>query len=299
MPARQPSRDPFAVLISAQEPGSELAGARLLPLDLIDANPRQARQVFDEAGLEALARDIAERGIIQPITVRPHPTLPGRYLIIAGERRTRAARLAALAEVPVIIRDDLTETQAIELSAQENLQREDLDLIDEAAQYQALMEAWGVRSAREVARRLHRDPNRVQRVLRLAQYPALCQQVQEGRLTFRQALKQIAQPASGEAADYDDDIEMRHGDADVGNYDDDVEVRHGDATSASRRMERAALDASSGPMPFRWRPWQQFTTVLEHTRPEDVPPQERATFRAQLDQIEERVRALRRALGEE
>lgn len=105
-----------------------LPQAQLLALDVLDANPRQPRRFFDSASLQQLAESLKERGILQPLMVRPLES--GRYEIVYGERRWRAARLAELSEVPVLIRD-LSPQEAEIISAVENLQREDLNRYDE------------------------------------------------------------------------------------------------------------------------------------------------------------------------
>ena len=106
------------------------AGVTTLPLREIEPDPDQPRKRFDEAALAELAASIQENGLLQPIAVRPKPLGAG-YLIIAGERRWRAARLAGLDEVPALVKD-VTDEQAAALALIENLQREDLDPIEVA-----------------------------------------------------------------------------------------------------------------------------------------------------------------------
>src|SRR5689334_6869651 len=142
MPAPKTARRLFASLDTT--PGSDLEGARRLPLDLIVANPHQPRQVFDAVSDAELAASIAQDGVIEPVIVRPHPTEAGRYLLVAGERRTRAARAAGLAEIPALIRDDLDDTTAYLLTVQENLQRASLDIEDEGRQFEALLGLTGL-----------------------------------------------------------------------------------------------------------------------------------------------------------
>jgi len=100
-----------------------------LPLREIEPDPGQPRKTFDDETLAELSASIAEHGLLQPIAVRPKPS--GGYLIVAGERRWRASRMAGLTEVPVIVKD-VTDEQAMELALVENLQREDLDPVEEA-----------------------------------------------------------------------------------------------------------------------------------------------------------------------
>ena len=113
---------------------------RLVPVEWINPGPWQPRRIFDRAGLEELAQSMAENGIVQPILVRPNPQKEGRYQLIAGERRWRAAQMARLHDIPTIIRD-LSDKQAAELSLIENIQRQDLSAIEEALGYRALIDA--------------------------------------------------------------------------------------------------------------------------------------------------------------
>ncbi len=161
-------RNAFLDPITPPEPGSELAEARLLPLDTLDTNPYQSRQVFHEATLAELAASIQAHGVLQPIVVR---AVGERFQIVAGERRSRAARLAGLLEIPALIRE-LTDAQAAYATAIENLQREDLDLEDEARQYQALLTLAGL-SQRALAAQLGVSHNYIAERVRLLDRPDL------------------------------------------------------------------------------------------------------------------------------
>ena len=112
-----------------------------LPLREIEPDPGQPRKTFDDETLAELSASIAEHGLLQPIAVRPRAS--GGYLIVAGERRWRASRMAGLTEVPVIVKD-VTDEQAMELALVENLQREDLDPVEEAAGIRELMDRCGL-----------------------------------------------------------------------------------------------------------------------------------------------------------
>ena len=114
------------------------SGAKVdtLPLREIEPDPEQPRKTFDEQALGELAASIAEHGLLQPIAVRPRPR--GGYSIVAGERRWRACRMAGLNDVPVVIKE-VSDEQAMELALVENLQREDLDPVEEAAGIRELM----------------------------------------------------------------------------------------------------------------------------------------------------------------
>ncbi len=142
----------------------EAAGeVRNLPLRKLEPNPLQPRREFDEEALQALADSIAAHGVIQPLTVRPAEN--GYYQIIAGERRWRAARKAGLTEVPVLVleADDKT---VMELALVENLQREDLNPMEEAAGYRTLMDEYGL-TQEEISGRVGRSRSAVANSLRL------------------------------------------------------------------------------------------------------------------------------------
>ena len=114
-----------------------------LPVDQIDANPFQPRSDFNPEELENLADSIRVQGVLQPIMVRSHPTTPDRYQIVAGERRFRAAMLAGLHEIPTILRD-MDDSDAAVVALVENLQRQDLNAIEEAEGYQRLLVDFGL-----------------------------------------------------------------------------------------------------------------------------------------------------------
>ncbi len=140
------------------------ASATLIPVESISRNPRQPRSALDEAEMEELADSVREHGILQPLIVaagRP----PGRYTLIAGERRLEAARRAGLADVPVILRE-ATDQQLLELALVENVQRADLSPLEAAEAYRQLTEDFGL-SHEEVARRVGKQRATVTNTLRL------------------------------------------------------------------------------------------------------------------------------------
>jgi len=126
------------------QPGAE-GGVSVLsvPMDQIDANPFQPRMDFDSAELENLAQSIRVQGVLQPILVRSHPTAEDRYQIVAGERRFRAAMLAGLNEIPAMLRE-MDDSDAAVVALVENLQRQDLNALEEAEGYQRLLEDFGL-----------------------------------------------------------------------------------------------------------------------------------------------------------
>ena len=150
----------------------EKSAYQLLPIYKVEPNPDQPRQDFDEEELQALADSITVHGIIQPLTVREMPN--GYYQIIAGERRWRAARMANLSDVPAVI-IDADDKKAMELALIENLQRQDLNPLEEALGYQTLMNEYGL-TQEEAAGRVGKSRPAVANALRLL---GLCPEVQE------------------------------------------------------------------------------------------------------------------------
>ena len=158
----------------------ENSAYQMLPIYKVEPNRSQPRQDFDEEELQALADSIQEHGIIQPLTVRQLDS--GYYQIIAGERRWRAARIANLAEVPVVV-IEADDRKAMELALIENLQRQDLNAVEEALGYQSLMEDYGL-TQDEAAKRVGKSRPAVANSLRLlALCPEVLEKLRKGELT--------------------------------------------------------------------------------------------------------------------
>ena len=163
---------------------SEHAAVETLPLREIEPDPDQPRKTFEQETLSELAASIAEHGLLQPIAVRPRPM--GGYSIVAGERRWRASRMAGLTEVPVVIKD-VSDEQAMELALVENLQRADLNPIEEASGYRDLIDAFGL-TQEEAARRVGKSRASVANMLRLLTLPQKVQDLCiDGSLTYGHA----------------------------------------------------------------------------------------------------------------
>ncbi len=159
---------------------TETTGSLSLPISQVESCSAQPRKYFDEAALAELAASIQEHGIIQPLTVRKLSS--GYYQIIAGERRWRAARLAGLSEVPVIV-IEADDRKAAELAMIENLQREDLNPMEEAAGFQSLIETYHM-TQEEAAARVGKSRSAVANALRLLGLtPAVRKLVEEGKLS--------------------------------------------------------------------------------------------------------------------
>ena len=170
----------LGALLSDYDDTPDNSPYQLLPIHKVEPNPNQPRQDFDEEELQALSESIAQHGIIQPLTVRE--TASGYYQIIAGERRWRAARMANLQEVPVVVME-ADDKKAMELALIENLQRQNLNPVEEALGYQTLMEEYGM-TQEEAAGRVGKSRPTVTNALRLLNLcPAVLEKVRAGELT--------------------------------------------------------------------------------------------------------------------
>jgi len=157
-----------------------------LPIEKIKANPEQPRRFFSEDALQELANSIREKGVIQPLIVRPHPRENGIYEIVAGERRWRASQLAQLHDVPVVIRD-MNDTEVLEIAIIENIQRSDLNAIEEAKGYKQLMERFG-HTQEKLAAALSKSRSHIANLMRLLQLPQDVQDLlHDGKLTIGHA----------------------------------------------------------------------------------------------------------------
>ena len=169
-----------ALLGDFDEPVSSNSPYKMLPIYKVEPNPEQPRRDFDEEELQALSESIAIHGIIQPLTVRELDS--GYYQIIAGERRWRAARMAKLSEVPAIV-VEADDKKAMELALIENLQRQDLNPVEEALGYQSLMAEYGM-TQEEAAGRVGKSRPAVANALRLLNLaPQVLDQVRTGKLS--------------------------------------------------------------------------------------------------------------------
>jgi ParB family chromosome partitioning protein len=158
---------PAIVSLLSPEGDRKSIGVRNIPLERVDPSPDQPRLAMDQDALDDLASSVREHGILQPILVRP--ALSGRYQIVAGERRWRAARMAGLDTIPAII-EELDDDTALEIAIIENLQREDLSPLDEALMYDRMIHEHGY-SVRRLAQKLGKDKGYLENRLRLADAP--------------------------------------------------------------------------------------------------------------------------------
>lgn len=165
----------------------------MIAIASITPHPDQPRRHFDDAALDELAASIASRGVIQPVIVRPMAS--GRYQLVAGERRWRAAQRARLHEIPAIVRD-LDERDTMVLALIENIQREDLNPVEEARAYQRLMDDGGL-SHQDLARMVDKSRSHVANLLRLLGLPGgVLDMVADGRISMGHARALINAPES-------------------------------------------------------------------------------------------------------
>jgi ParB family chromosome partitioning protein len=227
----------LAAILSSPEGPVAAGELRALPVEDIAPNPDQPRRRFDEDGLAALAESLKERGVLQPVLVRPRDG--GGYELIAGERRWRAARIAGLATVPAIVRPG-DDAASLELALIENMAREDLNPVEEARACAALIEELGL-TREEVGRRIGRGRVAVSNLTRLLDLPDEALALLEtGALTEGHGRALLLAP------DHADRRRLARGAADGGWSVRETEARARDA-KASAKPKRARRRAASHP----------------------------------------------------
>lgn len=193
MNERAPSPAPAAG--PPPEPGASPAAEKTneIAIELIRRNPAQPRRMFTEENLRELAESLKAKGVLQAILVRPDPKEAGRYQIIAGERRWRAARMAGLATIPAVVRN-ADELELLEIGIIENVQRSDLNPIEEAEAYDALMKRFG-RTQESLATSVGKSRAHIANTLRLLQLPEGARaHIREGRISAGHARAALSAP---------------------------------------------------------------------------------------------------------
>lgn len=171
---------------------------RHMPIEMLKASPNNPRKYFAEADLDDLARSIGDKGLLQPIVVRPMPQ--GEYEIVAGERRWRAAQRAGVHDVPVLIRE-LSDGEALEIALIENIQRSDLNPLEEARAYGLLLEQFNY-TQQQLAESIGKSRSHIANTLRLLNLPeTVRQQIEQGNLTAGHARALVATDSPAELAD--------------------------------------------------------------------------------------------------
>ena len=164
-----------------------------IPVEWINVGPWQPRRKFDREQLDELACSIRQKGIVQPILLRPTPNQPSRFQLVAGERRWRAAQIAQLHDIPSVVRD-LSDAECYEIALIENIQRQDLSVIDEAQGYANLMEINGY-TQDQLSKTIGKSRSHIANLLRLLALPELVQALlRDGELTMGQARPLIGHP---------------------------------------------------------------------------------------------------------
>lgn len=165
-----------------EERSVPIPNERNIPIEFVTRNPRNPRRMFSEVELEDLAQSIREHGVVQPIVVRPAPGKPDEYELIAGERRWRASQRAGLTAIPVIVRD-VDDRVALEIAIIENVQRADLNAIEEAAGYQQLIDSYEY-TQNDLAQVIGKSRSHVANTLRLLKLPERVQNfISDGALS--------------------------------------------------------------------------------------------------------------------
>ncbi len=228
-------------------PASEIA------ISDITANPAQPRQVFNEAALDELAESICTRGVLQAILLRPDPRTPGQYQIVAGERRWRAARRAGLTHIPAVVRD-MDELALLEVGIIENVQRTDLNPIEEAEAYDALMKRFG-RTQESLSQSVGKSRAHIANTLRLLALPdSVRDHLREGRLTagHARALLGVPEPETLAARAVSKGLSVREVEAlarrakEPGSDGASAETRKGDEKDVDTQALEADLTRSLG-----------------------------------------------------
>jgi ParB family chromosome partitioning protein len=179
-------------------PAAEALGLRAIPIAFIHASPNNPRKFFKEDDLQDLARSLQEKGLLQPLVVRPSGK--NQFELVAGERRWRAAQRAGMHEVPVLIRE-LSDGEALEIALIENIQRSDLNALEEARAYGQLMQEFQY-TQQQLADSLGKSRSHIANTLRLLNLPdAVRQQIEEGKLTAGHARALVATEAPADLAE--------------------------------------------------------------------------------------------------
>lgn len=232
-----------------QDPLRNTVADRNVPIDKLRPNPDQPRRSFDDEALDELAQSIREKGILQPLIVRPVGSDGDMFEIVAGERRWRAAQRAGLHEAPVLVRD-FDDTEVLEIGIIENIQRESLTAIEEAAAYRQLIERFG-HTQEKVAEALGKSRSHVANSMRLLTLPDAVQaMVMDGRLSsgHARALIPLADPLSAAQKIVARGLNVRQAEALVRDVQSPQAGRsaHGGHGDADTRALEQALSAALG-----------------------------------------------------
>jgi len=271
---------------AAAEPEAAPRATRTLPIDHITPGPFQPRHRFDDEPLKALADSIRANGILQPILVRPKAGHPATFEIVAGERRWRAAQLARLHEVPVVIRD-LNDRDSLEIALVENLQRQDLTPLEEAEGYRRLLDDFG-NTQDDLARRVGKSRTHITNTVRLLSLPESVRQLLDnGKLSagHARALLGASDSAAVAAEVVARGLNVRQTERLVmsvtpplprqGRREKDPDTRALERDLTTRLGLRVSIDphGDGGSITIRYRSLEQLDLVLERLRSEKAAVQ--------------------------
>jgi ParB family transcriptional regulator, chromosome partitioning protein len=248
-----------------------------LTIDQLEPSPFQPRSTIDPAALDELTQSIRARGVLQPLLVRPHPTQPDRFQIVAGERRWRAAGAAGLHEVPVLVRD-MADTDAAAVALVENLQRQDLNAIDEAEGYQRLIGQFGL-TQDAVGQAIGKSRSHVSNTLRLLNLPMPVREaLRSGIISAGHARALLAHPEPETAMR---DVVNRHMSVrqtealaartqTLGGSEPTIPERNPDITAVERQLTehlglrvRISFDGKGGTVQIRYTDLDQLDSLLQ------------------------------------
>ena len=266
---------------AAPEAETTMRTTRTLAVDQITPGPFQPRHRFDDETLKALADSIRANGILQPILVRPKAGQSGTFEIIAGERRWRAAQLAKLHEVPVVVRE-LNDRDSLEIALVENLQRQDLTPMEEAEGYRRLLDDFG-NTQDDLARRVGKSRTHITNTVRLLMLPESVRlMVDDGKLSagHARALLGASDPASVAAEVVTRGLNVRQTERLVlsvtpppprqGRREKDADIRALERDLTTRLGLRVSIDphGEGGVVTIRYRSLEQFDLVVDRLRAE-------------------------------
>ena len=293
MSKKPPPLSRHAVTAPTDEQGERLTDARRLPIESVRPNPWQPRQHADPTRLEELTADVASRGILEPIIVRPIPDEArdgrARYEVVAGERRYRAAIQAGLREVPAIVRRDMSDDEAREASLVENLLREDLDIEDEARFLKALYEQKG--SLRAVGEAIHKSYQYVNRRLKLLENPGALLAYREGLINLDHLIG-----GHGDESGGPDDMALSQG-GDIQENGSVIEEPVTGRNKSGEELEEVRFFRTRS----SFKPFQKLqlhVRKLQASSFSKVPPEERPQLRETVRMLIEELAQLEEALSE-
>lgn len=300
--AKPRQRSAFAAFLTPAEPGTDLEGARLLPLELIDPNPAQPRQHADAVRLAELQADIAARGILQPLVVRP--VAGDRYEVVAGERRYQAARALGLSMVPCIIKA-MDDAEARAASIRENVHRDDMDPEDEGRYYQSLQDT-GM-SLREIAAAIGKSHQYVYRRIQLIERPGALLAYRTGRANLEDMvagqwvaptntpmdeLGTVTERYNLETQRLDELVDPQHA-----AHIESISLDSGDShlnSPQSRTNNKSSVELVRRPAFLK--PFHTLVTHVQRLAPEAVPASEQDALRQTVDELINELTVLRRKL---